>query len=257
MNKTQVVLSIFGVLIIILLYNLPRIVVNNESSENFDSHGFTISSDDAEAIQSLKSALKSGNSENSFNFADSLAGYFLKYGYLDSAEALIIRHMTKERSLLMLKKTAALQYAIYERSVGSKQTIDRANAARSTLTEILNEEPDNLTIKTMLAMTLVNTENPMAAIQLLREVLVSDPDNREATLNLGLLAIQSGQYDRAIERFAFLMTKDSLDYEVQLYLGVALMESGNKAEATKTFNKVANALDADPALKAAALEYLK
>lgn len=257
MTKAQIFLSLGAILLILFLFQLPRVVVSNEDLVFSDTHDFSVSATDASVIQSLKEKLKSGNSENSFNFADSLAGYFLKYGFLDSAENLVNRYMTEDRSLNSLKKTASLQYALFERSVASSEAKSRAMSARETLSAIMAIEPENLQAKNMLAMTLVNTENPMAAIQLLREVLEADPTNREAILNLGLLAIQSGQFEKAVERFEALVASDTSDYEAYLYLGVAQLESGKNSEANESFRKIANAANADPALKATALEYLK
>lgn len=257
MNKAQIILSVAGIIVIILLFQLPRVVVSNDDEATVQNHDFSISKSEASIIDELKLNLRNGNSKNYFNFADSLARYYLKYGFLDSAENLIERYMLEDSSLLAKKKSAALLYSIYERSVNPEEITKRGAKAKNILAEIAVAEPENLVIKNMLAMTLVNTENPMAAIQLLREVLTIDSTNREATINLGLLAIQSGQYDRAVERFVSIIKRDTLDYEVYLYLGVALMESGKTKEANEKFTRVANALQADPALKAAALEYLK
>jgi len=257
MTKAQIILSITGLILIIVLYQLPRVVVSNDDEARVENHDFSISKSEATIIDELKLSLRNGNSDNYFNFADSLAKFYLKYGFLDSAENLIEKYMLIDSSLLAKKKSAALLYSIYERSVNPEEIANRGAKAKSILAEIVVVEPDNLVIKNMLAMTLVNTENPMAAIQLLREILAVDSTNREATINLGLLAIQSGQYDRAVDRFESIVRRDTLDYEVHLYLGIALMESGKTKEANEKFTWVANALEADPALKAAALEYLK
>lgn len=242
---------------VILLYQLPRVVVNNEVSEiSGDSHTFEITPEDAGAITSLKSKIQL-ESENSINFADSLARYYLKYGFLDSAKQVTSGYMLGDSSLQTQKKVAVLYYAIFERAVNSADASEYAIAARRALEIVLEKEPANLNAKSKLAMTLVPTENPMAGIMMLREVIGEDPENREALINLGLLSIQSGQFERGIERFEKLIEVDSTDHEAMLYLGVCVLEVGDLQRAEELFLRVANAEDVDPALRVAAEEYLQ
>ncbi|NND30995.1 MAG: tetratricopeptide repeat protein, partial [Saprospiraceae bacterium] len=131
------------------------------------------------------------------------------------------------------------------------------NEARELLEYLTAEMPENLTLKTWLAMTIVATQSPMVGVQMLQEVVESDPDFREAVVNLGLLSVQSGQYNRGIERFEGLLQKDSLDYEVMLYLGICYLETDQQAEARILFEEIAQAPIADPALRATAQQYLE
>ncbi|MDH5607995.1 MAG: tetratricopeptide repeat protein [Cyclobacteriaceae bacterium] len=256
MNKYPFILIIGGLLSVFLLYRLPTVVVENETDSSVETHDFSISLEDGTAMASLKGFLASDDSKNSFNFADSLAGYFLKYGFLDSAIAVSARYLEKDRSLEALKRAAAIRYTIFERSSTAEEAQTRAREAGALLTSLLEAEPENPSVKAQLAMTLVSSESPMAGITLLREVEASHPNHRETLINLGLLSIQSGQYDKGIERFTKLLTLDSVDYEAMLYLGICLHESGQKEEALLIYEKLSQAEGADPALKAAAKQYL-
>ena len=241
---------------VFLLYQLPRTAVKNEVESSGESHSFNMSNEDAAAITSLKNFTKGEISENYINFADSLARYYLKYGFLDSAKNVTMKFLQKDSSLQTQKKAATLLYASYERASNIKEAAVYALEARKVLTLITQREVDNISAKTKLAMTLVITENPMSGIMLLREVLEKDPENREALLSLGLLSIQSGQYERGIERFEKLIALKEDDYEAMLYMGVCLLEINRPEESSELFTRIVAAEDADPALKSAAAEYL-
>lgn len=241
---------------VFLVYQLPRTAVKNEGESSGELHSFNMSNEDAAAITSLKNFTKGEISENYISFADSLARYYLKYGFLDSAKNVTTKFLQRDSSLQTQKKAAALLYASYERASNMKEAAVYALEARKVLTLITQREVNNLSAKTKLAMTLVTTENPMSGIMLLREVLEKDPENREAILSLGLLSIQSGQYERGVERFEKLIALKEDDYEAMLYMGVCMLEINKPEVSSELFTRIVAAEDADPALKSAAAEYL-
>lgn len=257
MNKPQIILIIFGVLLIVGLYSLPRVVVENETESEIEAHNFTVTPADAAAIASLNQLLNTENSEKNTIFADSLARYYLKYGFTDSAYVVVQDFMLGDSSLNALKLSGNLLYTLYERSSSPEEMAQLGKRAGEVLSEVLENEPENLAIKTRLAMTMVTSTSPMAGIQMLREVLDADPDNREAILNLGLLSIRSSQYDRGIERFQTLVEMNEEDYEAMLFLGVCYMETQKMDSASIWFEKIVAAENADPALQSAAAEYLQ
>ena len=250
-------MTIAGMVAIFFLYQLPRTVVKNEGDSSLETHSFNITNEDAVAITSLKNFIKEGISENYITFADSLARYYLKYGFLDSAKVVTMKFLQRDSSLQTQKKAAALLYASYERASSIKEAGEYAKEARKILSLITQRELDNLSAKTKLAMTLVITENPMSGIMMLREVIEKDPKNREALLSLGLLSIQSGQYERGVERFEKLLTLKEDDYEAMLYMGVCLLEINKLERSSELFTRIVAAENVDPALKSAAAEYLK
>jgi Flp pilus assembly protein TadD len=164
--------------------------------------------------------------------------------------------LTRDSSLNTLKKAGWIFYSVFERAQTSEQLQRKAVATRSILEKVVRLDPDDLSAKSKLAMTLVSTENPMVGIALLREVLASDSEFREAILDLGILSVQSGQFDRGIERFERLLVLNDNDQEARVYLGVCYMESGQSDLAEKMFAIVVENQSADPALVVAAQEYL-
>jgi len=262
MKKQQIILSLVGVLAVVLIYQLPRVVVENETNTNIEpkkeAHDFSITPEDQDVFSSLTQLLK-GELEikKSVNFADSLAKLHLKYQQVDSASLYAGYILEVDSGRESLQKAASLYYRAFQLSPNADQAAELAVLARGALEQLLVDDPQNNMLKNKLAMTLMTTENPMAGIQMLREVLADDPENREATLNLGLLAIRSGQYDRAKERFQALLDKDSTDSEATLYYGVSLMETGDQEEARRFFEKIINQTDVDPAIKATASSFIE
>ncbi len=256
MKKPQILLSVFGIILILGLYQLPRVVVENDAETAVETHDFKITPDDAQAISSLKELIATSEKEKSSNFADSLAKYFLRYGMLDSASLVSEAMLERDSSLSTKEKAVEILYRIFERAGSSDEASLQAMRLRPLIESLLEVNPNDLSLKNKLAMTLVTTENPMSGIQVLREIVSTDPENREALINLGLLSIQSGQFGRAVERFEGLVAMDSLDFEAKLYLGVSYLETGREADARQMFTEVSNAESADPAVRQASREYL-
>lgn len=256
MKKPQILLSVIGILLILGLYSLPRVVVENDAEVAVDTHDFDVSANDAQAISSLKQLIDTSEKEKSRNFADSLAKYFLRYGMLDSARLVSEEMLKRDSSLSTKEKAVEILYRIFERAGSGDEASLQAVRLRPLIESLLEAKPNDLSLKNKLAMTLVTTENPMSGIQVLREIVSTDPENREALINLGLLSIQSGQFERAVGRFENLVAMDSSDYESKLYLGVSYLETGREADARQMFTEVANAESADPAVRQASREYL-
>lgn len=256
MKKPQILLSVVGVILIIGLFQLPTVVVENDAETQVETHDFQVTASDASIIRSLKELIRTSEKEKSSNFADSLAKYFLRYGMFDSARYVTETMLKRDSSLITRGKAVNILYSIFERAGSGDEASLQAVQIRPMIESLLKEKPDDLSLKNKLAMTLVTTENPMSGIQVLREIVATDPVNREALINLGLLSIQSGQFNRAVERFEKLIDMDSSDYESKLYLGVSFLETGREADARKLFTEVANAEAADPAVRQASKEYL-
>ena len=256
MKRQQLLVSVLGVALVILIYQLPRVVVENDQEAEVGSHSFEVTLEDRQAMSSLKSQLIAASGEKNSIFADSLAGYYLRYGKLDSAEWAVNEMLTRDSSLNAKFLAIETLYQLFERATGPEEADKRAKDLKPLLETAVLERPDDLSLKNKLAMAIISSEAPMVGVQMLREVLEVDPDNREALINLGLLSIRSGQYDRAVERFGKLMKLDTTDYEALLYLAVSWDELGEEGRATEAYRKVFNAANVDPALRQAAEDYL-
>lgn len=261
MNKQQVILTVAGVVMISLLYQLPKVVVENDETQMSMEHDVEMDEAANQRITQLKQKLReTANSKISINFADSLAREFLQYQMTDSAVQYADMILTEDSSIVAMELAALIYYQAYRTGSGTGQSnkaVGYAASARDLLTNLVEKQPENSSLKNKLAMTLMASENPMQGVMMLREILDSDPNNREAIVNLGVLAVQSGQYDRAIERFDRLLMIDSLDYEAALYKAVSLRESGKLEEAKELYESVLKNENADAAAKAMASEYLK
>lgn len=262
MTRQQIFLILGGLIAVILIYQLPRVVVENETGSEVASaeepHDFSITDEDQNVFTSLLQQVK-GDIElkKSVNFADSLAKLYLKYQQVDSATAYAEYILRADTSTSGILKAALIYYRSFQMSQAPEKATELAIKAKKAFEVLLVDDPQNNFIKNKLAMTLMTTENPMAGVQLLREVLADDENNREAILNLGLLAIKSGQYDRAKGRFEKLLSLDSTDFESLFYYGVTLSESGEIDKAQEVFQKIVNQAGVDPALKATASSYIE
>jgi outer membrane protein len=261
MKKPQIILLIGAIIIVILIYQLPRVVVENDQlSEvnNVKPHELTVTTADNEVIISLREQIK-GLSENkkSINFADSLATIYLKYQFIDSA-VMLARQILEIDSSANGKYLAANIYSkASQGEANTEKVVGYANEAKVLFTALLEGDPENLSLKNKLAMTLMTTDTPMQGVLMLREILEVSPENREAIFNLGLLAIRSGQYDKAEERFVKLTELNANDFEAVFYLGVVYAQSEQSEKAVKTFKKYMEFDGTDAAMKATAANFLK
>jgi tetratricopeptide (TPR) repeat protein len=276
MQKHRVILIIIALVLITVLYFLPRFVVDNEKdrslelasdteipvdgnsrndSENIDVHSRDITTEDQNKITNLHEEMISDGS-NQLIIADSLAQIFLTYDQFDSAAKYldIIAEINPG-----LKEYENAGNAYYD-ALGFALDKVKANAysekAGYYYNLILKENPERLDIKNNLAMTYISTSNPMQGITMLREILEDDPENEKAIYNLGILAIQSGQYERAGERFKNLVSLYPQNLQGQFYLGLCYYELGQKDKARKRFELV-KSMEDDPAVLATIDGYLK
>ncbi len=259
MNKAQILLSVGALALIVILYQLPRVVVENdqlqEVAESTETHTFEIPNDVRTRMSELRRLLEvEENVDKKTNFAHSLASYYLDYGVLDSAVHLggeIERWASGPSELAM-----DVFFKAFERSQSQAEAKEYSEKAKSVLEELLDKDPSNVLLKNKLAMTLVTTENPMAGITMLREILTENPNDRLAILNLGLLSIQSGQFDRAKERFEKLISLNPSDQEARLYLAVSMIEINEQSQARLLLEEILSSTDSIPAIKLMAQDYL-
>ena len=265
MLKTRIIIAAVSLLVVWLLFRLPKSVVSNESQMAPDTAaggvgGGTHTEPPAEVRKSIASLRakyqKTTETEKSAIFADSLADRYKEAGRFDSAAWFAGEAASFFNNPESWIKAGDYYYEAYTFALDEARQQVMAAGAREFYGKVLAVNPDNLDAKTKMAMTYLSSENPMQGITMLREVLAIDPKNREALFNIGMLAIQSGQYDRAIERFETLIRVDSTHVQGQLLLGVALLNAGDKERARMQFEKV-KTMDQDPAVQAEVDSYLK
>lgn len=257
MSKQQVFLTIAGLLLVVGIFQLPRVVVENDTGQALEqAHSTSIRSEDRALIQSLKLQISMlSDFEKSANFADSLAGLYLKYQMADSAAGVAEWILQLDTAEFFQTKAGLIYSRVFQ--LGGQGAKEAAEKAGVIFKRLLEKDPSNLMAKNKLAMSLTVSENPMSGILMLREILEANPENREAIFNLGLLAIQSGQFDKAEERFQKLIELSDQDHEAYFYLGIVQKELGKTEESVATLTKYLEFGKANPALKATAVEFLK
>jgi tetratricopeptide (TPR) repeat protein len=276
MLKNRVILVVLGIILIIIIYNLPRIVVDNDSDAELqltekasvasegmnnsdkrsDYHSFEISSEDQNRLQSLKENFSNEVNSNKVVIADSISQMYLEYNKFDSAakylEYIAINSPSIEHYL-------AVGDAYYE-SFGfamDRETASRlGEKARYYFDLILEEQPERLDLRNKIAMTYISSANPMQGIMMLRQIIAEDPENEMALYNLGNLSIQSGQYEKAMEYFEQVVNLNPKNLQARFYLGLSYFELKETDKARKQFELV-KSMEEDPAVIATVEGYLQ
>ncbi len=267
MLKTRILLIAICAISIWLLFQLPKVVIENEGrltggavqdsiAANIPDH-VAVPAEIRRQISAVKNAFdNSTEKEKNAIFADSLSNLYRAANQFDSAgwyaEVASEYYNTPEH----WTQAADDYYQAFTLALTQESQRAMAAKAQEYYGKVLAREPDNLNVKTKLAMTYLSSSNPMQGISMLREVLATDPDNELALFNMGMLSIQSGQYDRAVEHFDKLLAVNPEHIQGQLLLGVALMNQGETEKARQQFEKVKK-MDQDPAVQATVDSYLK
>ena len=266
MLKTRIILILVSCALVVVLFMLPKVVVENDQTDVGATADTTSKQSDVHAATPPKIAVSirnlrnqySANSTNEKNaiFADSLANLYSLAGQFDSAAWFAEKASEFFNNTESWIKAGDQYYQAFNFALEAGKQTQYAARAQSYYNKVLAKTPDNLDVKTKLAMTHLTEANPMKAIGMLREVLVQDPKNELALYNMGMLSIQSGQYDRAIERLQQLVEINPGNTQAQLLLGIAYMNAGQRNKAKEQFNKV-KLLDSDPSVQATVDSYLK
>lgn len=264
MLRNRLILVVVSIGLIIALFMLPKVVVQDQTQLTPADSALASVKDPHRTPEQLQQAINRLKllvtpdvpPEKNAIFADSLAGLYAKAGKFDSAAWFSEKAAAFFNTIESWQKAGDAFYAAYTFATDQQKQNELAAKAQEFFTKVLAAQPDDLNVKTKLAMTYMSSANPMQGISLLREVLAADPKNEAALYNLGMLSVQSGQYQRAVERLTELTRVNPNHVQGQLLLGVAFLNMGDKKAARKQFEKVKQ-LDADPAVQATADSYLK
>jgi len=267
MLKTRLFIIAICAIVIWLLFQLPKVVIENEGRLTATSVQDSIAANLPQHVQAptevrraiavlKKEYAESAEKEKNAIFADSLANLYEAANQFDSAGWFAGKASEFFNNTESWLKAADNYYQAYALALNQEKQREYAAKAQEFYNKVLQRDPENLEAKTKMAMTYVTSPNPMQGIMMLREVLVKDPKNELALFNMGMLSVQSGQYDRAVERLEELVEVNPRHTQGQLLLGVALMNSGNKDRAKVQFEKVKE-LDKDPAVQATVDSYLQ
>jgi predicted Zn-dependent protease len=267
-----VILLIIGLGLIALLFQLPKGNVSNKQNTvaggaNRDANGATDKVENAPTVEKHSAPLTEkqqkeiSNWKMKWNVAtteqsqvkalDQLIKTFVEASHIDSAAFYAEQFSSKYGTLSNVLKTAQLYFEAQTYAIDSQKGARLGEKARVNFEKALSLDPNNLLVKTNMAMTYVDTPTPMKGITLLREVIEQEPTFVPALFNLGLLSIKSNQFGKGQERFTQILKLEPNNYKASLNLGFCLAQLDKKVEAEKILNRVVKDSKNQEELKAA------
>lgn len=265
MKKSIIISCVLAVALVGTLFSLPKVVVNNKGNEmDSEKNQTTVTSDASSANEDAVASASSTNSHDGatlspeqqkivdqlrsgFNQADAkdknaagiaLSNKFAELQKFDSAAFYAEKIATLNPSIENLIRAGDRYYDAYGFAVNDQKSKILGDKTREFYQKALDQNPGLLAAKANMAMTYVNTENPMQGILMLREVIDTDPTNELALFNLGILSMRSNQYSKAADRFKQILTNNPSNTKAKFYLGLTLVELGKNEEARKILAEV-------------------
>ncbi|GAB3555705.1 tetratricopeptide repeat protein [Spirosoma fluminis] len=274
MNKYILLVVVLATALTAGLYTLPKVVVRDENkqlgaratqtptaesshvggSAPATIHEKPVTPEQQKQLASLQADFTTTDPARKEAAGEKLISFFRDITRYDSAAHYADLLATAEPSERNLLRAGDQYFEAYTFSVDEKKTTLLGQKTRDYYQKALAKNPNLLAAKANMAMTYVNTDNPMQGIMMLREVLQQEPTNELALFNLGLLSMRSNQYDKAIERFRQILVNNPGSRKAQFYLGVSLAEAGQNAEAKQVLAQVKQQ-EKDPQILAAIQEY--
>lgn len=265
MKKSSLIIGVLALTLVGTLYSLPKVVVDSRNpeqtaekaekkpdaaaaAEESGHSGQVLTEAQLVQLASLRKSVQLAKTDT--ERAKLLAGLsdtFRKFQKPDSAAYYAEQRTLLQPSIENALVTGDRYYEAYGFAVDETKAAALGKKTQEWYQKVLDENPGMLAAKANMAMTYVNTPNPMQGIALLREILEADPTNELALFNLGVLSIRSNQYSKAIERFQQILTANPANSKARFYLGLCYAESGKKEEAKKAFAEVKKA-EKDPVI---------
>jgi tetratricopeptide (TPR) repeat protein len=259
MKKSLAILLIIGLGLIALMFQLPKVNVSNQpnavagaanrdangmkeevkSSQNEVSHSAPLTAKQSKEIGSLKLKLSAAKTEaTQMEVVNQLIKTFVDASRIDSAAYYSEQFSNKYGTLPHLLKTAQLYFEAQTYSIDGIKGSLMGQKAREYFEKALSLDPNNLLVKSNMAMTYVDTPTPMKGITLLREVIEQEPTFVPALFNLGLLSMKSNQFGKGQERFTQILKLEPNNFKAALNLGFCLAQLDKHDEAEKVLNRV-------------------
>ena len=99
------------------------------------------------------------------------------------------------------RRTGDLLYSWMETLRGQEPSFDVAEHVVRAYQRVLDEEPDNLDVRTDMATAYLQTRTPMRGVEEINRVLDEDPNHFQARFNKGIMLTMIGRADEAIAEF--------------------------------------------------------
>ena len=260
MKKTTAIILFIGLAISALLFQLPKGNVSNKSTnsvagganrdaatneaapkESESSHATPLTAEQQKQIAGLKVNLQQAKTEaQQVSALEKLAAAFIGADKYDSAAYYAADYADQHPNLPHVLRAGQLYFEAQTYAINAQKGQKMGEKARMYFEKALSIDPNNLLVKTNLAMTYVDTPTPMKGISLLREVIEQEPTFVPAIFNLGILAIKSNQFGKGQERFTQILKLEPNNYKAALNLGFCLAQLDKKEEAKKILKRVLN-----------------
>lgn len=260
MKKSILLSCVLAVALVGTLFSLPKVVVNNKGKEvdkekgqsaaatsaapaagesSSKSHdGAALTPDQQKIVDQLRSGFNQAGDKDKVAAGIKLSDEFAKLQKFDSAAFYAEKVALVSPAIENLMRAGDRYYEAYGFAVDEQKAKNLGSKTREYYQKAIDQNPGLLTAKANMAMTYVNTENPMQGILMLREVIDADPTNELALFNLGILSMRSNQYSKAADRFRQILTNNPSNTKAKFYLGLSLVELGDKEQASKVLSEV-------------------
>lgn len=258
MKKSIFLSCVLAVALVGTLFSLPKVVVNTKGKEvgnersqsqaaatvaapdsSVQSHDkATISPDQQKIVDQLRSGFEQAGDKDKAAAGLKLSDKFAQLQKFDSAAFYAEKAALLSPSIENFVRTGDRYYEAYGFAIDDQKAKNLGAKTREYYQKALDQNPGLLAAKANMAMTYVNTENPMQGILMLREVIDTDPTNELALFNLGILSMRSNQYSKAADRFRQILTNNPANTKAKFYLGLTLVELGDKEQARKVLSEV-------------------
>jgi predicted Zn-dependent protease len=259
MKKSILLSCLFAVALVGTLFSLPKVVVNTKGKEvdaeqtqtaesstdsvksetPANSHdGATLSADQQKIVDQLRSGFIVATEKEKASAGLELSNKFAELQKFDSAAFYAEKVALLSPSLENWVRAGDRYYEAYGFAVDDQKAKNLGIKTREYYQKAIDQNPALLAVKANMAMTYVNTDNPMQGIMMLRDVIETDPTNELALFNMGILSMRSNQYAKAADRFKQILTNNPANTKAKFYLGLTLLELGKNDEARKVLLEV-------------------
>lgn len=271
MNKSIILTCVLAIALVGTLFSLPKVVVNNKAKE-MDSQeskeaaaaapsesspakhdGAVLPPDQQKIVDQLRNSFLVSKDKDKIGAGIKLSEKFHELQKFDSAAYYAEKVSTIAPALENIVRTGDRYYDAYSFAVEDQKAKNYGAKTREYYQKAIDQNPALLNVKANMAMTYVNTENPMQGILMLREILDTDPTNEMALFNLGVLSMRSNQYSKAADRFRQILTNNPANTKAKFYLGLSLVELGKNDDAKKILSEVKKE-EKDPVIQQAIAE---
>ncbi len=257
MNKTLALILCIGLGLSALIFQLPKGNVSNKPGEvssgeanrdagntpkakvEEEAHATPLTPSQQKQIAQLKANLTTAKTEAlQVGALEKLATTFIQLDKYDSAAYYAAQFADQHPELSNVLRAGQLYFEAQTFAINVSKGKLMGEKARNYFEKALTLDPNNLLVKTNMAMTYVDTPTPMKGITLLREVIEQEPTFVPAIFNLGILAIKSNQFGKGQERFTQILKLEPTNFKAALNLGFCLAQLDKEVEAKKILKRV-------------------